>query len=107
MHYINSNKEIKIAEIHGKTEEKLAEIIDKLAQKFPDVNYIKNEGDDFSDKPLTLTYVNDELRQQMIHDKANNPFNIYYIVSGELVKAEKNSKIIAYRVLEIIDTIIE
>lgn len=70
-------------------------------------NIIKGLIDDFSEKPLTLTYVNDELRQQMIHDKANNPFNIYYIVSGELVKAEKNSKIIAYRVLEIIDTIIE
>lgn len=52
IHYINSNKEIKIAEIHGKTEEKLAEIIDKLAQKFPDVNYIKNEGDDLKDKVM-------------------------------------------------------
>ena len=82
IHYINSNKESKIAEINSQNQANLVQIIDTLAQKFPEVNYIKNESEDLRDKVIkNSTQFQDGIK-----------YNRHYIPQEAIVEKAKQTR---------------
>lgn len=80
--------------------------VDKTLKLVPsNKNLIQGLIKEFFDKPRTLTYHNEELRQRIMIIKKIIHLQFSYIVNGEIIKDE--NKIIAYRILEIKDIIID
>lgn len=71
-----------------------------LELSITDKNAVKGKIDDIYDKPVKIL-CNPDLQKEMITDNEKNPFNMYYIVSGEIKRA--GDKIIAYSIKNVVD----
>jgi hypothetical protein len=65
-----------------------------------DSNSIKGKIDNIFEKPIKII-CKEELRKEIITDNEKNPFNMYYIVNGEIKKA--GEKIVAYHIKNVVE----
>ena len=65
-----------------------------------DSNSIKGKIDNIFEKPVKII-CGEELRKEIITDNEKNPFNMYYIVNGEIKRA--GDKIIAYHIKNVVE----
>ena len=106
--------EIEVSGTQGRAiHDKLAEIIEQikphqitdftdqvLELKISSNNSIKGVISEISDKEMKII-CSEELKNSMITDNQQNPFNMFYIVNGEIKKA--GDKIVAYHIKYVSD----